>query len=83
MSRITVYQDRRLTVVTGNDHALGKFHQIFDKDMENETPEGEGIVLDWSELFGFETNLTGYPTSLGVETMIYDYIKEFGAEDTN
>ena len=76
MSRKTVYQDNRLTVVRGIDHVLGEFFQIFDKEMENETPEGEGIVLDWSQLFGFETNLTGYPDSMGVETIISSYINE-------
>jgi hypothetical protein len=76
MSRKTVYQDKRLTVVSGIDHALGKFHQVFDKEMENETPDGEGLVFDWSELFGFETNCTGYPDSMGVESIIDNYIKE-------
>ena len=60
MSRKTIYQDSRITVVEGVDHMLGKFLQIFDKEMEDETPEGEGLVLDWSEGFGFERNLTGY-----------------------
>ena len=60
MSRKTIYQDSRLTVVGGEDHMLGKFLQIFDKEMENETPEGEGLVFDWSERFGIERNFTGY-----------------------
>ena len=61
MSRNVVYQDKRLELVAGNDHALGKFLQLFDRDMQNETPEGEGLVLDWSEFFGMESNYTGMP----------------------
>ena len=59
MSRVTILQDKRFHLVTGDDHALGKFIQLFDKEMEAETPEGEGLVVDWSEFFGMETNLTG------------------------
>ena len=76
MSRKTVYHDSRLTVVTGNDHAIGVFYQLFDKEMEKETPEGEGLVLDWSSLFGFETNLTGIPDSEGLIGIIEKYIIE-------
>jgi hypothetical protein len=70
MSRKTIYKDERFTVVGGDDHAVGKFLQVFDKELENETPEGEGLILDWSELFGMETNLTGEPTSLGAQVII-------------
>lgn len=70
MSRKTIYQDARFTVVGGEDHAVGKFLQVFDKEMEHETPEGEGLILDWSELFGMERNLTGEPSSLGAEKII-------------
>ena len=76
MSRLTIYKDDRITVITGVDHALGKFFQIFDKEMENETPEGEGLVFDWSEMFGIETNYTGYPQSMTPESIVDNYIKE-------
>ena len=82
MSRKTVYQDKRLTVVTGDDHALGKFFQIFDKELQDETPEGEGLVLDWSELFGFETNCTGISKNVGVEALVAQYIMEHGEDKT-
>jgi hypothetical protein len=81
MSRQIVYNDSRLSVVQGVDHALGQFWQVFDKNMVNETPEGEGLVLDWSELFGFETNLTGYPNNTGMPKLVFDYIEEFGDVD--
>jgi len=76
MSRQTLYQDSRLTVVGGEDHAVGKFLQLFDKDMQNETPEGEGLVFDWSTMFGIETNYTGYPQSMTPESIVDNYIKE-------
>jgi hypothetical protein len=82
MSRKTIYHDSRLSVVTGDDHALGKFFQIFDKEMQDETPEGEGLVLDWSELFGFETNLTGISKQIDVELIIAQYIMEHGEDKT-
>jgi hypothetical protein len=59
MSRITVHQDKRFHLVKGDDHALGNFLQLFDREMEDQTPEGEGLVIDWSEFFGMEINLTG------------------------
>jgi hypothetical protein len=74
MSRITTYQDSRLTAVKGVDHALGEFLQLFDKDVE--TPEGEGLVYDWSELFGVEVNFTGIPSSTPPQMIIDTYIKE-------
>ena len=81
MSRETLYRDKRLTVVTGIDHAIGIFYQIFDKELEKETPEGEGLVLDWSSLFGFETNLTGVPNDNGISKILISYIEEFGEEN--
>jgi hypothetical protein len=76
MSRNTIYRGNGITVFGGFDHALGKFYQIFDKKMEDETPEQEGLVFDWSELFGFEINLTGIPDSSGVNVIIEKYIEE-------
>jgi len=70
MSRNTIYCDNRLTIVEGVDHVLGQFYQIFDRELQHETDEGEGLILDWSSLFGFEVNLTGYPNSLGIESLI-------------
>jgi hypothetical protein len=78
MSRKTMYSDSRLTVITGDDHALGLFYQVFDKQMVDETPEQEGLVLDWSQLFGFETNLTGLPKDLGVIGIIEAYLCDNG-----
>ena len=77
MSRNIIYKDNRLTVVQGIDHVLGEFYQIFDNELVNETPEGEGLILDWSKLFGFEVNFTGQPNSIPVPEIIKSYIEEF------
>lgn len=80
MSRITVYYDGKITVVTGDDHAVGKFFQIFDEDMVYETPEGEGLVFDWSEMFKIKINLTGQSNTLEPLEIIQNYINEKSAE---
>lgn len=77
MSRFTSYRDDRLTVVSGDDHLLGRFIQLYDNEVE--TPEGEGIVLDWSEGFGITINFTGIPTSnseIDVKHTVEEYLKE-------
>lgn len=61
MSRKTVFQNDRLTIDAGVDHMLGKFIQVFDSTLVDETPEGEGLVFDWSQAWGIERNLTGIP----------------------
>jgi len=80
MSRYTIFRNDRIHVVSGDDHVLGKFYQIFDKNFENETPEGEGLVYEWSERFGVERNYTGYPNSSTQQTtpeaVIEKYIKD-------
>jgi len=73
MSRVSIYRDSRLHVVGGDDHMLGRFIQLFDKEMESETPEGEGLVFDWSEGWGVERNYTGIP-SKDPEEVIAEYI---------
>jgi hypothetical protein len=73
MSRQTLYHDSRLTVIGGDDHALGKFLQVYDKEIETE--EGEGLVFDWSELFGVEINFTGESSNIPPQTIINTYIK--------
>jgi len=74
MSRKVVYQDKRLTMVTGIDHMLGKFIQLYDNEVE--TSEGEGLVLDWSQGFKFERNFTGIPTNgTTAEKICDEYIK--------
>lgn len=78
MSRITTYRDSRLTIVEGVDHMLGAFLQLFDKEMETETDEGEGLVLDYSNYLGFERNLTGIPNEKGLREIVQEYLKENG-----
>jgi hypothetical protein len=75
MSRHTIYWDERFSVVAGTDHVLGLFVQLFDKEMEQETPEGEGLMFDWSQGFGVERNLTGIPGENPVE-IVNQYILE-------
>jgi hypothetical protein len=76
MSRNTLYEDKRLLLVGGEDHMLGKFLQLFDRELVDETPEGEGLVMDWSELFGLERNYTEYPVSMPPESIAENYIQE-------
>ena len=76
MSRKTIYKDSRLILVGGHDHMLGGFLQLFDKELEWETPEGEGLVFDWSQGFGIEINLTGISNNFGTPKKICEeYIK--------
>jgi len=79
MSRKTFYQDNRFHLVAGVDHVLGNFLQLFDQDMINETPEGEGLVLDWSQFFNMETNLTGIPGDNPLDIAI-KYLRENDVE---
>jgi len=45
--------------IVGIDHAVGEFVQIYDVRWSKHPNDiqGEGIVLDWDELFGFNVNL--------------------------
>lgn len=71
-----MYEDSRLTVVYGIDDFFGKFYQIFDKELQDETPEGEGLVLDYSEFIGYGINLTGISNNISPHDMIILYIRE-------
>ncbi len=85
MSRHTLYQDDRLTLIGGVDHMLGGFLQLYDKEMQNETPEGEGLVFDWSQGFGMETNYTGINVNdvNSIEEVIEQYINEINDDSNN
>ena len=63
MSRTTVFKSNRIEIVMGEDHVLGQFIQMYDNDLSFETPEGEGLIFDWSRSFGLQTNLTGISNS--------------------
>ena len=80
MSRNTLYKDARFHLVGGTDHMLGNFIQLFDKEMMNETPEGEGLILDWSQGFGMEINLTSHPSTKDPMTIAVDYIEDVDKE---
>lgn len=75
MSRNTLHKDERFELVEGVDHMLGAFIQLFDKQMESETPEGEGLILDWSQGFGYERNYTGVLGINALDTAI-TYIEQ-------
>lgn len=74
MSRVVYYKDNRLTVITGNDHILGLFIQVYDNKVE--TPDGEGIVLDWSEGFKYSINLTGIPNNDDPTIIVNQYVEK-------
>jgi hypothetical protein len=78
MSRKTIYEDDTIEVVSGIDHICGYFVQVYDKNLE--TPEGEGLILDWSDHFNTGTNFTGMlnpESSADLEKLIINYIKEY------
>ena len=75
MSRRTLFQNNRFTLVGGKDHALGNFLQLYDKELEHETPEGEGLIFDWSQGFGIEVNLTGESNKEPPLTIVKNYIR--------
>lgn len=76
MSRETYYQDQRLSLVGGHDHMLGDFLQLYDYDMQTITPEGEGLIFDWSQGFGTDINLTGISLELKPVEICNKYINE-------
>jgi hypothetical protein len=76
MSRNIAYLNQNIELITGNDHVLGKFIQLFDNNLINETPEGEGLVFDYSESFGIEINTTGISNSYPLKTIINTYIND-------
>jgi hypothetical protein len=80
MSRTILFSNDRFSLVGGEDHVLGRFVQLFDKEMVDETPEQEGLVLDWSEGFGLEINYTGISNDVPVHKIIVEYIKEHNNE---
>ena len=57
---------------------LGDFLQLYDNELQNETPEGEGLIFDWSQGFGTEANYTGISINTGKKPIeiIREYIKE-------
>lgn len=79
MSRTTVFKTNRIEVVMGVDHMLGQFIQMYDNNFSSETPEGEGLILDWSEAFGFKTNLTGI-SNVQYEEKYEKYIKDWSKD---
>jgi len=71
MSRIILHNGKRFTVVAGIDHVLKSFVQLYDK-----TPEGEGLIFDWSVTFGNEINKTNNDLNKHKGT-VFDFIKSY------
>lgn len=54
-----------ITVITGDDHAIGRFIQVIDtrfRDTEHDI-QGEGYVMEYDNTFGFTLNLIGLTKS--------------------
>lgn len=83
MSRNTLYTDDRLIVIHGHDHMFGEFYQIYDKNLMDETPEQEGIIISWSDQFGYDTNLTGIPNKPNVLDVVNQYIQDNNVQTIN
>jgi hypothetical protein len=75
MSRKTIFESKRLLLIGGNDHVFGNFLQLYDRDLQHETPEGEGLIFDWSEGMGIEKNLTGESNKEPPLAIVMNYIK--------
>ena len=75
MSRNIYYKDERLTVVLGNDHAIGSFVQIYDNQVET-LDNDEDLVFDCSTLFGCDINLINIPSDVDIMISIDKYIAE-------
>lgn len=79
MSRTVFYRDQKISVIIGFDYVLGEFAQIYDKEFQDETPEGEGLVFDWSYELGITTNYTGLhntESTTAIQDIIQQYIQE-------
>lgn len=74
MSRITLHNGNRFTIVAGADHILKSFLQLYDKTKENETPEGEGLIFDWSVALGLEVNQANININKTNKTILDDLI---------
>lgn len=76
MSRISFYRNETKEVVIGEYHILGTFIQVYDKEVE--TPEGEGLVLDFDTTNGLNINYTGMsPKSQSfndIVSIVIDYV---------
>lgn len=85
MSRISFYRNETKEVVVGEDHVLGKFIQVYDKEVE--TPEGEGLVLDFSVGYGIDINYTGMsPKSENfndIVCLVIDYVFKYAEPEEN
>lgn len=58
MSREGFKINDNITLVTGSDHALGQFAQIYDSRTEEKFDEG--LIFDWDGMFGFTRNHIGW-----------------------
>ena len=61
MSREYTQLSPPVSVIGGSDHAIGCFIDVTDRRYADsgKDKQGEGYVMEWSELFGFTTNLIG------------------------
>ena len=61
MSRFTTKPQETTTIVRGSDHAIGYFIDVLDHRFAGteKDPQGEGYLVEWSELFDFSINLIG------------------------
>ncbi len=61
MSRHTTRLNDTTQVHSGGDHALGRFIDITDSRYADsgKDEQGEGYLVEWSQLFGFSQNQIG------------------------
>ena len=76
MSRHVIYENDRILLTEGEDVISGRFVMVFDHDLESETPDETGLVMDWSEVSGYKINYTGYPSTMTPKTIAHNYITD-------
>lgn len=65
MSRLVFTPNEYTSFISGSDHAIGAFLDITDTRFANSgmDRQGEGFIMEWSEMFGFSQNLIGATVS--------------------
>lgn len=73
-------KEQNTIIAFGSDHALGRFIDILDRRYAGTTfdPQGEGYLVEWSDLFGFHQNKIGIKIEeLSNEELIFEKVDKY------